>query len=141
MHLSRYTDYSLRTLIYLGLHQERVCTISEISDRYNISRNHLLKIVHRLGKAKLILTERGRNGSIRLARDPDHLHVGEVVRLMEDMALVECFDEDKDQCRISSACMLKGVLSRGLKAFLAELDQVTLFEILVPEQRLRDLLS
>ncbi|MDE0943583.1 MAG: Rrf2 family transcriptional regulator, partial [Alphaproteobacteria bacterium] len=80
MHLTRYTDYALRTLIYLGINESRTCTIAEIAQRYRISNNHLMKIVHQLGKEDLIHTVRGRGGGLRLGRPPALMTVGEVVR-------------------------------------------------------------
>ncbi len=142
MQLTRYTDYALRTLIYLGVNDGRNCTIPEIADRYHISRNHLMKIVHQLGKAGLIDTVRGRGGGMTLGRAPEELTVGEVVRLTEDnLNIAECFDPLTNQCQITAACVLSSALARSLAAFLAELDKVTLAEIIKPEKALATLLG
>ena len=80
MQLTSYTDYSLRALLYLGTHQDRLVTISEISEFHGISRNHLVKVIHNLGKNDFIQTVRGKSGGIRLARNPEEIVLADVVR-------------------------------------------------------------
>jgi Rrf2 family nitric oxide-sensitive transcriptional repressor len=146
MRLTTYTDYSLRVLIYLGVQSDELVTIKQISDHYGISNNHLLKVVHQLGLLGFIDTVRGRNGGLRLARPASEIVIGDVVRKMEqDMALVHCFAaegrvDSSSDCRIMNACVLKGVLSKALQAFLDVLDQYTLAELVVPKNRLAELL-
>lgn len=132
MRLTVYTDYSLRTLIFLGAKErEQLTTIQEISDAYNISKNHLMKVTHQLGQLGYIETIRGRGGGIRLAKPADEIGIGEVVRQTEeDFHLVECFNPESNLCKIASACQLKGVLHEALLAYLAVLDQYTIADFL-----------
>ncbi len=141
MHLTSYTDYALRVLIYLGVKAE-LATITEISDAYGISRNHLVKVVHDLGRRGYIHTLRGKHGGIRLAQPAAEICVGHLVReLEEDMRLVECFNVAAlGGCRIEPACVLQHVLHGALQAFLAELDRFTLADLLVPKHSLAALL-
>ncbi|MFJ7745914.1 RrF2 family transcriptional regulator [Peribacillus sp. NPDC097295] len=127
MRLTSYSDYSLRVLIYLASQeQNKLTNIKEISEVYHISKNHLMKIVYNLGKLGYIETIRGRNGGFRLAKSPDGINVGEVVRKTEeDFYLVECFKDD-DKCVISPVCSLKFILNNALDAFLKVLDQYTI---------------
>lgn len=127
MRLTSYSDYSLRVLIYLATHdQSKLSNIKEISEVYQLSKNHLMKIVHNLGKLGYIETIRGRNGGFRLAKSPSEINVGELVRRTEeDFYLVECF-KDHDNCVISPICSLKFVLNNALDAFLQVLDQYTI---------------
>ena len=127
MRLTSYSDYSLRVLIYLASQEQSTLTnIKEISEVYHISKNHLMKIVYNLGKLGYIETVRGRNGGLRLAKKPDEINVGELVRKTEeDFYLVECFKDD-DNCVISPVCSLKFVLNNALDAFLKVLDQYTI---------------
>ncbi|MDP1418699.1 Rrf2 family transcriptional regulator [Peribacillus simplex] len=127
MRLTSYSDYSLRVLIYLASHdQSKLSNIKEISEVYQLSKNHLMKIVHNLGKLGYIETIRGRNGGFRLAKSPTEINVGELVRRTEeDFYLVECF-KDHDNCVISPVCSLKFVLNNALDAFLQVLDQYTI---------------
>lgn len=130
MRLTLYTDYSLRVLLYLASSTDRLVTISELSEFYAVSRNHLVKVVHELGLSGYILTTRGKHGGIRLARSADQIVVGEVIRKTEpDLNLLECFDPDTDQCRITSSCKLKSVLYRARSNFLEELDRYTLADL------------
>jgi Rrf2 family nitric oxide-sensitive transcriptional repressor len=129
MRLTRYSDYALRTLIYLGLNEPRQGSIAEISRAYGISENHLTKVVHHLGRLGLVKTNRGRGGGLRLALPPEQISVGQVVRQTEDdLALVECFANNA--CVITNACRLRGVLGEALAAFLAVLDRYTLADLL-----------
>lgn len=134
MRLTDYTDYALRVLMYLGAHRDRLVTIQEVASVHGISKNHLTKVVHRLGVARLVATVRGRAGGIRLAVDPESLMLGTVVRLTEpDFTLVECFDEVSNCCSLSPTCVLKHTLGRATKAFLGELDSVSLASVIVSQ--------
>lgn len=135
MHITRYTDYSLRVLLFLALEKDRLSTIQEISDSYNISSNHLMKVVHALNKKGYIETVRGKNGGMRLRMDPDDIRIGVLVREMEpDMSLVECFSPD-NKCVITPVCGLKAVLGEALKNFLSTLDKYTLADMLPQEYK------
>jgi Rrf2 family nitric oxide-sensitive transcriptional repressor len=128
--LTRYSDYSLRVLIYLALHPARLATIEEIARSYDISRAHLMKVVHRLGLSGFVETVRGRGGGLRLARDPSAIRVGEVVRSTEEnLDLVECFDPARSRCAIEPACGMRAVLHEAVAAFLAVLDRYTLADL------------
>lgn len=142
MQLTIYTDYALRVLIYLGLQPEdRLSSIKEISNSYHISSNHLGKVVHELGKLGIIETVRGRNGGIKLAKAPKEINIGQVVRYTESpMTIVECFDEQKNSCKISPACRLKGILNEALNAYLNVLDSYTLQDLLINKDKLIELL-
>lgn len=131
MRLTNYTDYSLRVLIYLAIKPDNeLSNIKEIAEVYNISKNHLMKVTFELGKMNVIETIRGRNGGIRLAHSPEDINIGEIVRKTEeDFHLVECFDEDKNQCVISPACGLKHILNKALLAYFEVLDQYTLSDL------------
>jgi Rrf2 family transcriptional regulator, nitric oxide-sensitive transcriptional repressor len=143
MRLTMYTDFSLRVLLYLGTKEpSELSTIQEISDAYGISKNHLVKVTHELGKAGYIETLRGRGGGIRLAHAPEDINVGEVIQRMEDdFHLVECFNPAGNHCPISPACGLKGVLGRALHAYLQVLREYTLQDLLMNKDELKQLLK
>lgn len=125
MQLSLYADYSCRVLIYLAIKNER-CSIEEIADAYSISKNHLVKLTHELGKLNFIETTRGRGGGIQLARPANQISIGDVIRKMEpNLNIVECFDANTNTCSIIGACGLKPWLAEAIKAFLETLDSVT----------------
>ncbi len=132
MRLTRYSDYALRVLMYLGLNPGRVCTVGEIARAYRVSENHLMKVVQDLARSGVLQTIRGRRGGVRLARRPVEIHLGEVVRATEaDLALVECFDGGDQSCPIAGPCRLSGVLEEALGAFFAVLDRRTLADLLL----------
>jgi len=125
--LTLYTDYSLRVLLFLAAQPEKSATITEITDFYKISRNHLVKVVHNLGILGFITTSRGKHGGIRLARPAEQISISEVVRKTEpDMDLLECFNPKTDNCVISPTCRLKSMIFDGRTAFLDVLDRYTL---------------
>jgi Rrf2 family nitric oxide-sensitive transcriptional repressor len=131
MQLTHFTDYALRTLIFLGAHPERLCTISEIADSYGVSANHLMKVVNRLSTRGYIETLRGKGGGMRLARAPRLINIGEVVRDMEErFDIVECFNEEHQDCPLLPACSLKSVLNDARRNFMAALDRHTLLDVL-----------
>ncbi|MCZ2152370.1 MAG: Rrf2 family transcriptional regulator [Bryobacterales bacterium] len=143
MRLTAYTDYTLRVLTYLGLQQGRLSTIAEISDTYGLSANHLMKIIHQLGKLGYVDTVRGRGGGIRLAGQPEEINIGQLVRQVEpDFAIVECFHGDRrDQCIIAPACRSQLIFEKAVQAFLDVLDAYTLADLLQNSTRLSTLLS
>lgn len=142
MQLTAYTDYSLRVLMYLGLKDAQLSSISEIAEQYGISRNHLMKVVHKLAKEGFIRSQRGRSGGITLGRPPQSIRIGDVVRRMEgEMPLVECFRVATNRCPIISVCQLSGILAEARGNFLASLDRYTLADLLTNQQRLSRLFS
>lgn len=141
MYLTRYTDYSLRVLIYLGLKQNQQVTIREIADSYGISHNHLMKAVHQLGRHGYIRTARGKKGGISLALAPELINVGDVVLAEERFDIVECFNSAKNHCRIAPLCTLERVLDEALGSFLATLNRYTLADILQNRSGLSALLG
>ena len=141
MQLTLYTDYALRTLMYLAVCDD-TATITEIADHYHISRNHLVKVVDNLGRLGYITTTRGRQGGLRLAHPPASINLGEVVRRTEpNFHLVECFDPENNQCVITPACHLMGILGKAFKAFLDHLDQHTLEDVTANKKQLRKYLA
>ena len=132
MRLTAMTDYSLRLLMYVGQHAGRLCTIAEIAQVYGVSEAHLMKITHQLALAGFLETVRGRGGGMRLARAPQEIVLGDVVRAMEpDFAMVECFATG-NVCTLTGRCRLTGVLHDSLTAFMQNLDRHTLADILEP---------
>jgi Rrf2 family transcriptional regulator, nitric oxide-sensitive transcriptional repressor len=129
MRLTLYTDYTLRVMIYLALKYKggEVATIDEMAKAYQISRNHLMKIVNELSQSGFIETTRGRAGGARLARAPNQISLGEVVRMAEkDFAVVQCHDVALEaDCAVFQACNLKRGLRRAVDAFMQELDRMT----------------
>jgi len=137
MRLTTFSDYSLRVLVYLGVHDEEIATVGEIAAAYGISANHLMKVVHYLAQGGYIETARGKGGGMRLGLAPDKINIGELVRGTEDNTkLVECFDRDNSECRIEAACVLRGVLGQALDAFFRSLDAYTLADLIAPKSRL-----
>lgn len=131
MQLTLYTDYSLRVLIYLATHPGKRITITQISEYFGISRNHLVKVVHNLGKLQLIHTIRGKSGGLLLALPPESINIAETVRQIEPhMNLLECFDDATNTCPITMQCALKGVLFQARQGFMAVLEQYTLADMI-----------
>lgn len=168
MRLTTYSDYALRCLIYLATQDEpdKLVNIQDIADAYDISKNHLTKIVHQLATLGYIESVRGRNGGIRLAKLPKNINIGTVIRQTEsDFSIVDCFapiDKNvfvtpqtskkfpgenitiKQQislCKISPACKLKGVFYEATQSFLSVLDRYTLEEMTMNRSELTQLFN
>ena len=136
MRLTLWTDYALRTLIYVGAKGGRLSTIAEVAESFDISKTHLMKVVNRLRRQGYIETIRGRGGGMRLARSPAEIRVGAVVRETEDdLAVMGCLAE-AGFCPIEGCCVLRRALHEATLAFLHVLDGYTLVDLLVPGTRL-----
>lgn len=130
MRLSTFSDYSLRVLMYLGVQNDRLVTIAEIAAIHDISKAHLMKVVHQLGLNGHIETVRGKGGGIRLARPPGEIVVGDVIRQAEsDFTMAECF-AGHSSCRIQGGCGLPSILNEALSAMFLVLDGYTLADLL-----------
>jgi Rrf2 family nitric oxide-sensitive transcriptional repressor len=130
MRVTLRTDYALRMLVLLAVEPDELHTIEEVSTRYDISRNHLMKVTQTLVQSRFVESTRGRNGGLRLARQPEDINVGAVVRATEDnFNLVECLTAAENNCRIATACGLRGPLEDALVAFLGVLDRYTLADL------------
>lgn len=129
MQLTHYTDYSLRVLIFLSLQEEgQRITISDIAKHFNIPRNHLVKVVHHLGRLNYIHTSRGKHGGIRLGMTADQIRIGDVVRQMETrLDIIDC--QAPSPCPIKPQCRLIGILHQATAAFLGILDQYTIADL------------
>lgn len=130
MRLTLQTDYALRMLMYLATNQNTVVTIADTSRKFGISRNHLMKVAHKLGVHDYIETVRGRSGGLRLARPANDINIGNVARDMEnDNAFLECFQAGPGTCHILPSCRLKGMMSAALEAFYASLGRHSLADL------------
>ncbi|MCM8730430.1 Rrf2 family transcriptional regulator [Hephaestia sp. GCM10023244] len=126
MRLTRYTDYAMRVLLYLGTRPDRLCSVSEIARAYGVSQNHLMKVANDLVRQGHVTSVRGRFGGMRLGRAPSEINVGALVRHTEEgFALADC-----DACVIAPACGLTVALHEALAAFMAVLDGYTLEDLL-----------
>jgi Rrf2 family nitric oxide-sensitive transcriptional repressor len=130
MRLTRYTDYAMRVLLYLGTRPEKICSISEIARTYGVSQNHLMKVVNDLANAGYVASLRGRSGGLRLGRPAEEINIGEVVRHTEEgFELLDC-----SSCFIAPACGLNGALAEALAAFMAVLDGYTLADLIAKRE-------
>jgi len=136
MRLTQFTDFGLRALMRLAGEPGRAFTTDEIAREFRISRNHLTKVVRELAGAGFVTTQRGAAGGFRLARPPQSVTLGQVVRALENReALVECFRDDGGACVLTPRCRLKRRLATAREAFLRELDATTLAECTYPAPR------
>lgn len=142
MQISAYSDYSLRVLMHAALRSPARVTIDEVASAFAISRHHLVKIVHDLGRNGYLETYRGIGGGFTLARQADKISVGDVVRLGEESeTVIECRERREGPCRIRSVCRLKGVLDEAAAAFFAVLDCYSLADLVAKPSPLRQALG
>lgn len=128
MQLTSFSDYGLRALIYMAsLPPEQMTNISQVTEVYAVSRNHMVKIINQLSKEGFVKASRGKNGGLVLGMPADQIRIGDVIRALEPLSLVNC---NSGFCHITAACRLKTVLSKAVEAFLYELDQCTIADLL-----------
>lgn len=130
MRLNQASDFALRILMFLGQSKEPK-TVDQIAMQLKLVKSHVMKIIAKLVKAELLVSQRGRAGGITLARKPEEISVGQIVRTIEaDFAIVECMLDKPSDCVFASRCKLRNVMGNARQAFLAELDRETLASIL-----------
>jgi len=141
MRLTLHTDYALRVMMQLAVEEDLV-TIEAIAQAYDISRNHVMKVVQRLAALGYVDSRRGRNGGLRLARVAREINVGELVRKMEETGqFVECFDSATSGCVVSPVCGLRHALAGAVDQFLGHLDKFTLADLVHKPVAFRALLN
>ena len=122
MRLTQFTDYALRLLLFMAANEGRRITIAEVAEANAISRHHLMKVAHRLAKTGILTPSRGRTGGLKLARPPEAITLGEVLRATEpDFALVACMAGER--CALAPNCKLPHALDEALSAFLSTADR------------------
>lgn len=138
MRLSAYSDYSLRVLMQAALRSPDRVTVDEVAETFGISRHHLVKVVHDLGRNAYLQTQRGVGGGFTLGRPPEDIRVGDIVRLGEESeTVISCMDKSNHPCRVFPACLLKGVLDEAASAFFAVLDDYTLADLVKQPSKMR----
>lgn len=136
MQLTKFTDYALRVLLFLAQNQDKRITIDVISNHYNVSRNHLMKIVHNLSVAGFIHSARGRNGGLSLGMPAESITIADVILHTEkNMDLVECFDSNST-CMDASDCALRHVLHQAQDSFIEVLSMFSLADILERQNKI-----
>jgi len=141
MRLTGFTKYGLLVLVHATVHRDELLTVKQISVAFGISRNHLTKIVHTLGRAGYLSTSRGRAGGLRLGRPAVLITVGEVVRVMEqDFDVAERFDTEHSACAITAACGLRSAFWAATRAYFDVLDRCTLADLAAGHGELTHLL-
>ncbi|MDW3223823.1 MAG: Rrf2 family transcriptional regulator [Paracoccaceae bacterium] len=139
MKLTSYTNYAMRSLQLAALKAPELVRIDDVAKIHNLSRPHIMKIVHELGKAGYLETVRGRSGGFRLARPPAEISVGDVVRITEGpLDVVECFNPEKNTCPLMGICILSKKIQEATAAFMAVLDDLTIADIAANRGQLMD---
>jgi Rrf2 family transcriptional regulator, nitric oxide-sensitive transcriptional repressor len=142
MTLTQFSDYALRILMFAAVREGQPFSVREVADTYDLSKNHVAKVVNRLVQTGHLEARRGRGGGVWLGRDPRSIRLGSVVRLTESEApLVECFAASSNRCRLTPACRLKGALGEALNAFYTSLDRRTLADLVQNRSQLASLLE
>lgn len=130
MKLTSYTNFAMRTLQLAALKAPNLIRVDDVVRVHGLARPHIVKIVHELGQAGYIVTQRGRGGGFRLAKPAEEIVVGDVVRLTEGpLDLVECFNPENNTCPLIGICKLSRALQEATRAFMAVLDDLTLADI------------
>ncbi|MEZ9140267.1 MULTISPECIES: Rrf2 family transcriptional regulator [unclassified Shewanella] len=140
MQLTRYTDYGIRILMYVAAQPQRetLFRIAEVTTVFELSSNHVAKIIHHLGKLGYIQTIRGKSGGFKLAVKPAEINLGKLVGELEpSLAPVNCTEP---YCRFTPACSLKGILAKAVAAYMEVLNQCSLADIVKNSDELMETL-
>ena len=131
MQLNRFTDLGIRVLMYLGSIEGPSVTIARLAEDLQVSKNHLVKVVHFMAQQQWLLTSRGKSGGIALAKRPEDYAIGTVVRVLEQNSvngerLINC---QQPPCVLLPACGLPFILQQALEQFYQFLNQYNLADV------------
>ena len=132
MKISTKGRYALRLMLDLAEHQgDGYIALKDIAQRQEISKKYLEQIVPILNRAEILKTNRGFQGGYRLAKSPDKMTAGDILRATEgNLAPVACLDGDEIDCPRSEHCPTLP-LWQGLNKVINEyLDSVTLQDLI-----------
>ncbi len=139
MQLSRFTDYSIRVLFYAASNTQQLTTMAEVSGIYQVSMEHLRKVIHNLAKAGYIKTYRGKNGGFELLRNPADILLGDLIAQTEGIKpLIDCHSQ---QCCLELFCSLKNVISEAHQAFIQNLNRHSVEDLLSNPQMKSQLIN
>lgn len=130
MKLNHFTDFSMRVLMYLNQKSTNdSSSLDELSERFNISRNHLIKVVQFLSNQELVITKRGKNGGILISEKALEIGLGDLIHLLEqeETPVINCHSKP---CIFSSySCKLKSFLDIAYQSFLDSLNEHRLSDL------------
>jgi len=125
MQITKYSDYSIRVLIFLALNTERKVAMREIAEFFQISMEHLRKVVHNLAKLSYLDSYRGKGGGLLLNGKPEDINLGELMMILEKKDyIVDC--HGKEQCQFAPNCRLESIFNLAEAAFYDKLKDFTL---------------
>ncbi len=142
MQFTLFTDYSLRSLVFIALKSENsntLVTIRDISSELKISNNHIVKVIHNLGRHGFIETARGNHGGVKLSRQPSEINLGDVISATENFScMLHCEHND---CCFHAVCLFQGIMRKAANAMLKEISEHTLADLLSEKDRLSQALE
>lgn len=140
MKLSTRSRYGTRMMLDLAQHyDDGPVQIGEIAKRQDISVKYLEQLIIPLKKANYITSVRGPKGGHVLARSPEEITVGEVVKLLEGgINLADCL-ENPDICDRSETCVTRSIWETATRAMSQVLNSMTLSDIAKGRKRTKQL--
>lgn len=131
MQLSKFTDYTFRVLIYMGTHEDELCTVERLAAKLEVSEHHLKKVIHKLAKTDYLISTKGRAGGIKLGLAPEEINLGDILRITEDnLCIVSCLKTELTCGFINKECKLKEIINNSLEKFIEEFSKYTLKDLL-----------
>jgi Rrf2 family nitric oxide-sensitive transcriptional repressor len=130
MKLNHFTDFSMRVLIYLNQKKDsQQGSLDELATAFEISRNHLVKVVQFLAANQLVNTKRGKSGGITIAEKANEIRLGDLIHLLEqdDSPIINC---DAKPCIFKTHnCKLKSLFNKAYLAFIESLNESNLADL------------
>jgi len=141
MQLDKFSDYALRVLVALAVAPQDRLSSAKIAQKYGLSQHHIAKVATQLVRNGFVVSDRGRGGGLRLAKNADAIRIGAVLRTIKiNDAVVECMGDNKT-CTILPACGLRTPLARARDAFFDVLDEYSLADVTTQHTALAQLLA
>lgn len=142
MRLTQFSNIAIRVLMYAALRGPSPSALPDIAKAYGTSYDHMKKAAAELCRLGYLRAVRGRTGGVSLAKPPEQIVIGSVIRQTEGKCvLVECFDMATSTCPLSETCQLQTALREALVAFFTVLDRYTVADLIRQPKQMSEALG
>lgn len=141
MRLSTKGRYGLQAMVDLGVYsKERQVSLKSIAERLAMSENYLEQLMALLKKNQLVVSTRGAQGGYALAKPPEEITIGEILRALEgSLAPTDCSCKGNVvHCALDGKCVTKSVWEKIRDSIDKVVDGITLDQLMDDYEKINE---